>query len=149
MSGVTHVMHVPTFDGHASSFANHERKSTLQNQIPTRSPRKSAANVLLHMTDVARKVCMSVGEDVAGKVDGVAQILHISRERFAPGALNSTFQAIVKFMYFKRTDQTTDTRLMEFVMLRQKAEARILMGRGFHDEFVSFWAHAKCCLGRK
>ena len=44
---------------------------------------------------------------------------------------------MVKFMYFKRTDQTMDTYIMEFEMLRQKAESRMVMGAGSPDEFAS------------
>ena len=89
------------------------------------------------MTDVTRKVCVSAGKDVIGKTDGAAHILRILRERFAPDAIDCIFQEVVTFMSFKRTDQGMDTYLMEFDMLRQKAEARILMGSGVPDEFVS------------
>ena len=65
---------------------------------------------------------------------GVAHILRISRERFAPDAIASIFQDVVKFMYLKRTGHNTGTYLMEFDMLRQKAEARMLIRTGFPDE---------------
>ena len=75
MSDVTSVMHAPGFDGDASSCANYEEKATLRNQISTLGPQGSAADLLLHMTDIARKVCMSVGMDGIGNVDGVAHFL--------------------------------------------------------------------------
>ena len=40
-------------------------------------------------------------------------------------------------MDFKRTTQDMDTYLLEFEMMRQRAEARFDMGTGFPDEFVS------------
>ena len=40
-------------------------------------------------------------------------------------------------MNFKRTTQDMDTYLLEFEMLRQRAEARFDMGTGYPDEFVS------------
>ena len=43
----------------------------------------------------------------------------------------------IESMYFRRTDQNPDAYLMEFDMLLQKAEARMIMGSGFPDEFVS------------
>ena len=132
MSGVTNAMRVPVFDRHASSFANHEGKVALWAQIPTTEPQKRAANLLLHMTDVAGRVCMSVGKDVIGNIDGVAHTPRILRERFAPDAIGSILQDVAKFTYLKRADQNADTYL-----LRQKAEARMLMCSGFPDEFVS------------
>ena len=130
-------MHVPTSDGHASSFANYEEKITSRNQICIVDPRKRAANLLSHMTDVERKVCTSVGKDSISNVDGVAQILRILRERFAPEAIDSVFKDVVKLLYLRRTDQRMDTYLPEFDMLQRKAEARMLMGSGFPDESVS------------
>ena len=98
---------------------------------------KKAAHLLLHMADVARKVCLTVGKDVIGNQDGVGQILCILRNRFAPDKVDCIFQDITKFMYFKRTTQEMDTYLLEFDILRQKAEARMSMGTGFPDEYVS------------
>ena len=125
-------MHVPVLDRRSSFFANHEKKVALRTQIPTMESQKRAANFLLHMTDVAGRVCMSAGKDVVGNIDGVAHTLRILRERFAPDAIGSILQDVAKFTYLKRADQNADTYL-----LRQKAEARMLMCSGFPDEFVS------------
>ena len=51
-------------------------------------PRKKAINLLLHMSDVARKVCMAVGRDVVGNIGGAARISGNPRERFAPDAID-------------------------------------------------------------
>ena len=67
----------------------------------------------------------------------MALIPHILRERFAPDAIDSVFQDVAKFMYFNRMDQKMGTYLLEFDMLRRKAEARMLIGSGFPDECVS------------
>ena len=40
-------------------------------------------------------------------------------------------------MNHKGADQLTDAYVMEFDVLRKKAEARMAMGRGFPDDFVS------------
>ena len=48
-----------------------------------------AAILILRMTGVARKVCMSVGKDVVGNMGGAAQNLRIFRERFSPNAVES------------------------------------------------------------
>ena len=93
----------PKFDGRAGCFANYEEKVILRKRISTVGPEKNAAHLLLQMADVARKVCLSVGQDVIDNLDGAEQILKISRERFAPGAIDPIPQDMVKFMYFKRT----------------------------------------------
>ena len=103
---------------------------TLGSQISSLGLQMRAASLLLHMLDVFRKVCMTVGEDVIGNLHGVARILRILRERFAPDAIDCIFQDMAKFMYFRRTGQNLDTYLTEFGTLRKKAEARMFMGSG-------------------
>ena len=99
-------------------------------------PGKKAAHILLHTSDVARKVCAPAGKDVVGNLDGAEQILEIPRERLAPDAIDTEFQDVATLMGSKRTDQDMDTYLLKFDMSRQKAETRMLMGAGFPDEFA-------------
>ena len=117
---------------------------------------------------------MTVGKDAIGNFGGAKQILEILRGRFALDAIDSIFQDMAKFTYFKLTGQnfakltgisrrqrilrTSNVRariwrslhlpgyrevdanfpfLMDFDMLRQKAEARAIMGSGSPDKFVS------------
>ena len=89
------------------------------------------------MSDVARKVCLTVGKDVVGNMDGVEAILKILRRRSAPDKVDCTFQDISKFMNFKRTTQDMDAYMLEFDMLRRRAEARLALGTGFPDECAS------------
>ena len=57
---------------------------------------------------------------------------------FAPDAIDSIFEDTARFSFFKGTDQTSGAHFWaEFDMLRQSAEARMLLGSGFPDEFVS------------
>ena len=72
-----------------------------------------------------------------GDAAGVAQILMILRDRFAADAIGGVCRDVVKFRYFERADQHMDTYSLEFDIPRQKGEARMLMGSGFPDEFVS------------
>ena len=130
-------MHVLSFDGNASSFAKNEEKVILWNQISTVGPQERDANLLLHMTDIERNVCMSVGKDHIGNSVRPQQISRTLRGRFAPDATDAIYQDVAKFMNFKRVDQTVDTYLMEFDVMREKAEARMGMGHGFPDEFAS------------
>ena len=100
-------------------------------------PDTKASHLLLHMADVARKVRLAIGKAAVGNLDGVEQVLNISRRRFAPNKVDCIFQDITKFLNFKRATQDMDTYLLEFDMLRQRAEARFAMGAGFPDEFAS------------
>ena len=86
----------------------------MRRQISPMVPQKRAANLPLRMADIARKVCMSAGKDSVGNVDGVAQTLRILPGQLAPGAIDSIFQDMAKFMCFKRADQYKDTHLLEF-----------------------------------
>ena len=92
MTEVTHTG-VPKFDGHAGPFANYEEKVTLRKRLSTMGPGKKAAHLLLRTSDVARKVCLSVGRDFIENSENAEQILKISRERVAPNAIDSILQA--------------------------------------------------------
>ena len=50
--------------------------------------------------------------------------------------MGAIYQEAPKFMNSKRADQPTDPYLMEFDVLREKAEARMMTGAGFPDEFA-------------
>ena len=68
-SGMAEVAHteVPKLYGPAGSFANYEETLTLRKCNSAMDPAKKAARLLLHMLDVARKVCLSIGRDVIGQ----------------------------------------------------------------------------------
>ena len=132
-----HQVVVPSFDGKRESFLDYEEKVSIWRNISPLPPEQKASHLLLHMSDAARKVCMSIGKDVVGNLDGVECILKILRNRFAPDKIDCIFQDIYKFSHFKRTTQDMDTYLLDFEMMRQRAVARFDMGAGFPDEFVS------------
>ena len=136
MTEVTHT-EAPKFDGGGGSLANYEAKVLLWKRAPAMRPGKEAARLLLHTSDVARKVCLSVGRDVIDNLDGAEQISRILRERFAPDAIDSIIQVVAKFTFFRRANQNTDAYITEFETLRGKAESRMAMGSGFPDAFVS------------
>ena len=62
----------------------------------------------------------------------------VLRECFASDATDPKSPEATKFSNSRRPDQTMDVYLMEFEVLREKAGARMVMGGGFPDEFVSF-----------
>ena len=67
-------MHAPAFDGQRSSFLNYEEEVLTWTNISPLEPDKKASHLLLRMADVARKVRLTIGKDVVGNLDGVAQI---------------------------------------------------------------------------
>ena len=137
MTEVANLMPVPPLGGRAISPANYEEKVIPRHQISTLEPGKRAAILSLLLADIARKVCVTVGKDQIGRKEGEQQISRILRGRFAPGATDAIFQEVAKFTNLKRTDHTTDVYLLAFDVLREKAEARMVMGSGSPDEFVS------------
>ena len=60
MTGVTRL-EAPKFDGASTAFANYEEKVSIWKKIATLGPDKRAAHLLLHMSDVARKVLRAGG----------------------------------------------------------------------------------------
>ena len=114
------------FGGEASFFATNDEKVISRNQISTIGPSRRAAHLLLHC-----------GKDLIANQDGAQQILRILRERFAPDAIDAIIQEVAKFMNFKRADQTMDVYLLEFDVLREKAQAQMATGGGFPGEFAS------------
>ena len=80
---------------------------------------------------------MTIGNDHIANGDGVRNLLRIVRERLVPGAIDAIYQEVTKVSISKRTDQTADAYSMEFDVFREKAEARMVMGGGSHDDFVS------------
>ena len=64
---------------------------TTRQKASAMEPEKKAAHLLLHMLDVARKVCLPAGRDVIDNLDGVEQISRILRERSAPDAIDPIF----------------------------------------------------------
>ena len=149
MAEVANYLHEPPFGGKASSFASYEEAVNLWNQNSTLEPGKRATNLLLHMTDIARTVCTTVNKDHIGNTHGVPQILRLLRGRYAPNAIDAIYHEVAKFANFQRADQTTAAYLMEFDVLRQVAEARMAMGGGFPDEFVSILCMANASLSKK
>ena len=128
---------VPTFVGQRNSFLSYEEKAFLRKNVTPLEAAKKAAYLLFRMADVARKARLVVWKDVIGINDGVEQISNISRHRFAPDKVGRFFQDVTKFVHLQRTAREMDGCLLEFDILRQKAESRSSMGTGFPGEFAS------------
>ena len=147
-SEVPNFTHVPSFDGQPLSFTNYDVNVIPRNRIATLDPAKRASNLLLNMADVARKICVAGGKDCIGGNGGAQQILRIFRGCSAPDAIGAMHQGVATFMDFKRTDRPTDVSLMEFDVLREKAEARMAAGSGFPDEYVSILCMQNAALSK-
>ena len=115
----------------------------LWTRISTLERQKRYAILLSHMTDIARKVCLTVGNNHIGNTGGAGHISRIHRERFAPDAIDRIYQD------FERPDRNMETYLLEFYAMRLEAEARMVMGIGFPDEFAPVLLRAKCFITQK
>ena len=76
--------------------------------------------------------------------------MELWRDQFAPDAAGASYREVLRFSPYKRAGQTTDKSLLEFDALRHEAEARMLMGRGFHIARAYYIiARAACMLSQK
>ena len=87
----------PSFGGKRNSLLNYEEKVSIWRNISPLPPDQKASYLLLRMSDVSRKVCLAVGKDVVGNMDGVEAILKILRHRFAPDKIDCVFQDLQIF----------------------------------------------------
>ena len=70
----------------------------------------------------------------------VRLVIQTLRDYFQPDAVDHVFAQVERFMSYDRTDQPAEKFLMEFGILRQKAEKHMYpAGGGFPDLY-------KCCL---
>ena len=128
---------VPPSGGTGSPFASYEQQVIPRGQIPAQKPGEEAATLILQMRDFARHVCITLGMGHVMQPDGFRQMLRLSRKRFAPDAVHTVYQEVVRFSHFKRPDQTTSLRPLEFDVLRETFKGRMVMRGGFPMEFVS------------
>ena len=53
--------------------------------------------------------------------DDVMRILEIPRNYFGPGAVDSIYQEVVRFLRYRRTDRSIDVYIAEFDLLLRKS----------------------------
>ena len=63
--------------------------------------------------------------------DGAQQVPQISHEHFSPGAVDATYQEVVRSSHFGRPEQTAEVLLLEFDVLRRQAESGRATGGAF------------------
>ena len=128
---------MPTFDGKGSSFLDFEQRVALWNRATDIPAGRRASQLVLHMEPFARQVCLQNGGD--SFMEGVAatEVLQVLKQYFLPDASDHVYQDVWKFLHHKRTDQTMERFLLEFDLLRNKAERKIQVGFRFPDAFIS------------
>ena len=111
-----------------SSLINYEQQVRPWRQATSRDPSKRAAALILRMGTVAHQVCSAAGSDIVANNDGVDRILAILRAYFAPEAVESGNQEVVRSPQLKRTAQTVDVYLAEFDLLLRQAGSKMRKG---------------------
>ena len=104
--------------------------------------------LISHMRPAPRQVCLAEGSDILDHIDGVSKILIILRNYFAPEAVDAIQQQVMRFMRFRRADQSIEDYIMEFDLLRREAAPRMKIGAGFPERFVSLLRMDDAALSR-
>ena len=100
-------------------------------------PAKRASALILLMDALARRVRMTAWGDLIMDMGGAETSLAITRDYFAPEAGDSVYQEDVRLLQFNRADLITDVYLVEFDVLRRKAESKMQKGRALPGALVS------------
>ena len=101
------------------------------------------------MDPTARQVCLHSGGDAFMEGVDVTSILQTLKHYFLPDATDQVFQDVQRFLHYKRTDQPMERFILDFDVLRRKAERRIQTGFQFPDPFVSILCMTNACLSRQ
>ena len=89
------------------------------------------------MDTIARQVCLNAGGDNFTQGADAENILKVLRSYLQPDALGRMRQRATKSSQNKRADQPTERYLLEYDVLRRKAEARAIAGRESPDACAS------------
>ena len=138
----------PAFDGRGAPFLDYENQAhlwmrTARTEVPAR-----ASLLLLRRQPAPRQVCLAESSDFLDSSDGVSKILDILRNYFAPEAVDAIHQRVMRFMRFRRTDQSIDEYIAKFDLLSRKAESKMEMGAGSPEQFVSILRMGDAALSR-
>ena len=78
------------------------------------------------------------------KNDSTQRMLRISRERFAPDAIDAAYQGVTSSLHFERTDQTMDVYLLNSMCFVTNQRGKWLRGADYLDSL-----HAERIIIRK
>ena len=139
---------VLAFDGRGARRLDYERQDHLWVRTARTEDSARASLLVLHMRPVPRQVCLAEGSDMLGHSDGVAKILNILRNYFAPEAVDGILQQGVRFMRFRRTDQSVGEYVAEYDLVRRKTESNLGMEAGCPGRFASISPLGSAALSR-
>ena len=74
------------------------------------------------MNSAPRQVRLAEGGGVLGRRDALALVTGILRSYFDLEAADATHQPVMKFTHYRRSDQSIGEYILEFDLLRRKAE---------------------------
>ena len=114
---------VLAFDGKGSPFLDFEQRVALWLRSTDIPPERQSTLLILHMDPTARQVCMfNSAEDTLMTGCDVHLVMRALRDYFQPETFDRIFTQMGRFMSYTRTEQPIEKFLMEFGILRQKAE---------------------------
>ena len=91
-----------------------------------------AAALVLRVNSVARQV----GGDHLDSNDGVLRRLDILKNYLASEAVGPIYREVACVLQYRRTAESIDEDIVEFDLLRHKAESKMEMGAGFPEALV-------------
>ena len=139
---------VRALDGRGASFLGYDRQVRLWMRTTRTGASARESVLILPMRPAPRQVCLGSGSGILGRSDGVAKILEILRNYCAPGAADSIRQQVMRYMRFRRTDQSVGGCIAGRDLPRRKAESKVEMGAGFPGQFVSILRMDDAALSR-
>ena len=117
--------HVPAFGGKAASFLNYEQRVTLWSRAAEIHRSKRASLLVLHLGPTARQMRLHSGGGSCMEGVEVSAVIQTLKHYFLPDATDQVFQDVTKFWGRRRAEQTTERFLLEFDILRARAERKI------------------------
>ena len=72
------------------------------------------------MGPFTRDACVAAGSDRIMDPDGTIEITQLLNDSFAPGAGNSVYQGVARYLPLKQTTEIMDKYLIRFDLLRRK-----------------------------
>ena len=93
--------------------------------------------LVLQIAARAQEMRLALGAPKLFAADGAEEILEELTAHYAPGALDTVYEDVVKFPNFLKTAETIDQFLAQFDLLRKLAERKMGGGRAFPDAFAA------------
>ena len=99
---------VPALDSRGANFLGDGRQVHLRMRTSRAEFAAHASLLILRMQPVPRQVCIVEGGDILDQGDSVSEILNISRNFFAPEAVDAIRRLVMRFTRSCRADQSFD-----------------------------------------